>query len=98
MRRPIPMALWLPFYAISLTGCQSPSVQTKVITLPPPAIPSGLLLPVEGPHRPPADATQKDAALVIVGFMEALAACNADKDAIAKILEEMERGPARQND
>ena len=55
-----------------------------------------LLLPNEGPTRPPAAATQRDAALVIEDFIESLAACNADKQAIADIFKEYHRGMAGQ--
>ena len=96
MRRYRPTARLLPFFALSLTACQSAQVQTHVQTLPPPALPALLLLPTEGPYRPPVGATQKDAALVIEDFMEALGACNADKKAIARIFEEYENGMARQ--
>jgi len=56
-----------------------------------------LLLPNDGPTRPAAAATQKDAALVIEDFVEALAACNADKQAITDILKEYQRGMAGQS-
>lgn len=56
------------------------------MTLPPPVIPASLLLPNEGPTRPGVGATQRDAALVIENFVEALASCSADKDAIKAIL------------
>ena len=88
------MARLLPFFAISLTGCQSPQVQTRLVTLPPPVIPSSLLQANDGPHRPPAGATQRDAALVIEDFSEALASCNADKEAIASIFKEYQNGSA----
>lgn len=91
--------LLLPFCAISLTACQSaPQVQTQVTALPPPEIPAVLLLPTSGPHRPGLRATQRDAALVIEDFTEALASCNADKAAIAAIWEEYERGNPRPPD
>jgi hypothetical protein len=96
MLRYRPTAHLLPFFAISLTACQSAQVQTQLLTLPPPAIPSLLLLPTEGPFRPPAGATQRDAALAIEDFMEALGACNADKKTIARIYEEYENGVAGQ--
>jgi hypothetical protein len=88
----------LPFFAISLTACQSAQVQTRLVTLPPPAIPPALLLPIDGPYRPPAWATQRDAAVVIEDFIEALASCNADKDAVAQIFKEYEHGMAGQRD
>lgn len=90
------MARLLPFCAISLTACHGAQVQTRIVTLPPPAIPQSLLFPTEGPYRPPLGATQKDAALVIEDFIEALASCNADKDAIAAIFKEAEHGLAGQ--
>jgi hypothetical protein len=96
MHRHKPTAHLLPFFAISLTACQNDQVQTQIITLPPPALPALLLLPTEGPYRPPSNATQRDAALVIEDFTEALGACNADKKAIARIFEEYENGTARQ--
>ncbi len=98
MRPWITTARLLPFFAISLTGCQSPHMQTRVVTLPPPAVPSTLLLASEGPYRPPAGATQRDAALVIEDFLEALASCNADKAAIASILKAYENGAVQRRD
>jgi hypothetical protein len=73
-------------------------VQTRIVALPPPAIPAALLLPVDGPYRPPARATQRGAALIIEDFIEALASCNADKNAIAQIFKEYDRGVAGQRD
>jgi hypothetical protein len=58
---------------------------TKVIALPPPEIPQNLLSLNEAPSRPMAGATQKNVALIIADFQEALGACNADKAAIAAI-------------
>lgn len=78
--------LWLLFCAISLTGCQSPRTQTQFVEMSPPPIPAELLLPTPGPYRPGPLATQKDAADVINTFDAALAACNADKAAVAAIL------------
>lgn len=98
MRVPTPTARLLPFFAISLTACQSAQVQTRIVTLPLPAIPPVLLLPSDGPYRPPVWATQRDAALIIEDFIEALASCNADKDAIARIFKEYEDGMAGQRD
>ncbi len=89
------MVRLLPCFAISLTACHGAPVQTQVVTLPPPAIPAALLLPTEGPFRPPARATQRDAALVIEDFIESLAACNADKGALATIFKELQHGMAR---
>jgi hypothetical protein len=54
-------------------------------------------LPSDGPYRPPVRATQRDAALIIEGFIEALASCNADKQAIAQIFKEYEDGMAGQH-
>jgi hypothetical protein len=73
-------------------------VQTRIVTLPPPVIPPALLLPSDGPYRPPVGATQRNAALVIEDFIEALTSCNADKDAIAQIFKEYEREMAGQRD
>lgn len=84
----------LPFCAISLTACQNAPSQVQIVTLPLPPLPASLLLPSKGPHRPPTDATQRTAALVIADFAEALAACNADKDALARIFEDYERSAA----
>lgn len=78
--------LWLLFCAISLTGCQSPRIQTRVVEILPPPIPAELLLPTSGPYRPGPTATQKDAADVVNTFEASLAACNADKAAVAAIL------------
>lgn len=94
----MPTVPLLLFFAISLTACQSPQVQTRVMTLPPPAIPPSLLLPSDGPYRPSPGATQRDAAFVIADFIEALASCNADKAAIASIFREYENGAAGQRD
>lgn len=58
----------------------------RATQLPGPTVPKVLLMPTPAPVRPPADATQRDAALVIEDFGEALAACNADKEAIAAIV------------
>jgi len=55
-------------------------------------------LPGDGPYRPGVGATQRDAALVIEDFVEALASCNADKDAIARIFKAYEDGMAGQRD
>lgn len=44
-----------------------------------------MLLPTDAPAQPPVWATQKDAALVLEGFHEALNACNADKATILEI-------------
>lgn len=96
MPRPKPTVLWLLFFAISLTACQSAPVQTRVLMLPPPGIPAALLLPTDGPTRPPRGATQRDAALVIAQFIVALASCNTDKSAVARIIEENEDGVAGQ--
>lgn len=52
------------------------------------------MLANNGPHRPPAHATQRTAALVIADFAEALAACNADKNALARIFEDYEKSAA----
>lgn len=84
--RPTRMVLWLPFCAISLTGCQSPRTQTEIVQMSPPPVSAELLLPTSGPYRPGPLATQKDAADVINTFDAALAACNADKAAVAAIL------------
>ena len=88
----------LPFFAISLTACQSAQVQTRIVTLPPPLLPPALLLPNDGPTRPAAWATQRDAARVIESFIEALASCNADKEAIARIFSEYDRDIAERGD
>jgi len=49
-------------------------------------LPASLLLPTPGPSRPGPHATQRDAALVLEHFTEALAACNADKAALADLI------------
>ena len=54
-------------------------------------MPASLLLASNGPHRPPAHATQRTAATVIADFAEALAACNADKDALRRIFDDYEK-------
>lgn len=86
MPRPNMMALWLLCCASSLSACQTPQVQTQVVEIPPPAVPGALLAATLGPFKPAPGGTQKTAALVIEDFTEALAACNADKAAIAQIL------------
>ena len=91
--RRLPMLPWkmmgrlLPFFAISLSACQSPQVQTRLVAVPPPRIPATLLIPTEGPYRPATPATQRDAAYALEVFAAALAACNADKKTIAEILD-----------
>ena len=88
------IARLLQFCAISLTACQRVPPQVQIVTLPLPPLPASLLLANKGPHRPPAPATQRTAALVIANFAEALAACNADKEALARIFEDYETSAA----
>lgn len=73
-------------------------MQTRVVVLPPPPVPSALLLPTPGPFRPGPGATQKDAALAVADLSAALAACNADKDAVARILAEYANGVTPRED
>ena len=86
MRHNLTMVPWLLYCGASLTACQNQAVLPKLVELPPPAVPQRLLERCASPTRPPPGATQRDAALVITDFQEALAACNADKDAIAEIV------------
>ena len=79
------MAHFLLCCAIPLTGCQS-AIQRQVIPLEAPRIDPALLLPCPEPYRPGPDATQRDAAMVIEDLRESLANCNADKEAIRRIL------------
>lgn len=80
--------LLLLCFAVSLTACQStPRLLTKVETSPPPVVPGYLLLPCPLPYRPPGTALQSDVAVLIEDFKEVVANCNADKAAIAAILE-----------
>lgn len=90
MRHQMKTALWLLCCAVSLSACHSAQVQTRLVAMPPAAVPQTLLSPTEGPYRPAEGATQRDAALVIEDFIEALSACNADKASIAALLRDYE--------
>lgn len=84
--RPLPMTRLLPLFCVlSLTACQHQKpaplkAEPRKVT-----VPYSVLVPTDGPVRPHAGATQKDAALVIEGFREALNACNADKATLLDI-------------
>lgn len=78
-------ALSLLSCAACLTACQHTPAAVQLTPMPPPAIDPVLLLPTPGPTRP-ADGAQQDAvARVLIDYGKALAACNADKAAIAAL-------------
>ena len=66
----------LLFCATFLTGCQSPRNPPQLIAVRS-DVPPYLLACQEGPKRPDHEATQRDAALVIIDFEEALEDCKA---------------------
>jgi hypothetical protein len=76
MRMPKMMARLLLCYAMLLTGCQSPRHPPQLIALRR-DVPPYLLDCQEGPKRPGPEATQRDAALVIIDYEEALEDCKA---------------------
>lgn len=77
--------LLLLFCVMSLTACQHRMPTPQKAELRKVTVPYSVLIPTDGPLRPNAGATQKDAALVVEGFREALAACNADKATLLDI-------------
>lgn len=85
MRPSVKMRLSLLFCVLSLTACQHRSPEPRKAELKTVTVPYSVLLPTEGPTRPHAGATQKDAALVIEGFREALNSCNADKATLLNV-------------
>lgn len=86
MRRIPTTGLWLLCCAVLLTSCAETKVARQIERLPPPAIDPSILLPCLEPTAPGPAATQRDAALVITDLREALAACNADKAALGRML------------
>ena len=67
-----------------LTGCQSPTV-TKLTQVPPAPLPAELTTWQESPEKPPPDATQKTAALILTDFQEALADCRRKLEAVVRV-------------
>lgn len=84
MRTRAKMALWLVCCAGCLTACQSrPSI--RAIAPAPLVVPGNLTTCTEAPARPGPEATQRDAALIVIDLTEALADCKRKLAAIVDL-------------
>ena len=61
---------------------------TRMVLAPSPAPPANLTVCLDGPNEPGSKATQRDAALVILDFEEALADCKRKVTALVSIMNE----------
>jgi hypothetical protein len=80
------MARLLLSCAALLTGCQNPRSPPQLIAVRH-DIPPYLLDCQEGPTRPGPEATQRDAALVIIDYEEALEDCKAKLTALRALFD-----------